>query len=106
MFDILNQVETNISPMFKIFGTNVPNRTYIEWGNVLINIMIGLSFSFSIVGLAMSMVLYVLSGGNPDKTKTAWSAFIYSVIAGCLTVGLVAIRWMIYRVIGYVPDEL
>jgi hypothetical protein len=67
---------------------------------ILINLVIGIGFGVGILCIALSMVLYVLSGGNPEKTKTAWRAFIYGVIGTMIAIGAFALKNIVVRAIG------
>ena len=67
---------------------------------VVINLVIGLGFSISMVAITISAVMYVLSEGDPDKTKRAWSAFLYGAIGAALSLGVVALKAIAIKAFG------
>lgn len=70
------------------------------------NVLIGLGFAFGIVSIAYSAVLYVMSDGQPDKTKQAWSAFINGVIAAGISIGVFAIKAALLSALGVQNSEI
>jgi hypothetical protein len=75
-------------------------RTFADLAGAVLNFIISVSFAISIITVAYSAILYILSGGNPEKTKKAWNAFLYSVIAGAISVGTLTLREVIIRAFG------
>ncbi|MFC1756182.1 hypothetical protein ACFLZK_02200 [Patescibacteria group bacterium] len=94
----------------KIFNNADSNQGQgVSWGRfgtiestvgVVINLVIGLGFSISMVAITISFVMYVLSEGDPDKTKRAWSAFLYGVIGAALSLGIVALKTIVVKAFG------
>lgn len=67
---------------------------------MIVNIVIGVGFSISLVAIALSAVMHVLSGGDPDKTKRAWNAFLYGAIGAAFSLGIVALKNIVIRAFG------
>ena len=63
-----------------------------EGAAVAFNLIMGISFGISIIAIGFSMIMYVMSAGNPDKTKQAWNAFIYGIIAFAVAIGALTLR--------------
>lgn len=94
MFDTLNDVVNNAD-------YTPPNvHTFSELAAIILNFVIGIGFSLSVVAVAYSMYLYVMSGGNPESTKKAWNAFLWGVIGGAIVLGSVAIKGMVLDAFG------
>jgi len=81
-------------------GTTSDYTTVSDFLGVAINILIGVSFSISIIGITLSAVMYILSGGNPEKTSKAWRAFLYGVIGGAISLGLIALKQIVFSLVG------
>jgi len=97
MLDTLNTIRNNVtggSPDQDIYGT------VGGISGAVINLIIGVGFSIGILAIAYSMLMYVLSCGNPDKTKTAWNAFLYGVIGTAFAIGVFALKNIVVRAIG------
>jgi len=73
---------------------------------VVINLVTALGFMISMVAITFSMVMYVLSGGDPDKTKRAWSAFLYGVIGAALSLGVFALKNIVVRAFGITDTSI
>jgi len=67
---------------------------------VAINLLIAVSFSISIISITLSAVMYILSGGNPEKTSKAWKAFLYGVIGGAISLGLIVLKQIVFKLVG------
>lgn len=95
MFDILTDVLNNsgadhvsgISKISDILG-------------MILNLVMGVGFSLSIIMVAYSAILHTMSGGNPDKTKQAWQAFLWSAIAGIITIVAFGLKAGVIGLIG------
>ena len=100
MFDGLNNIfnHSGLDPV----GSATISRydSFSKLGAAALNIIMAVSFAISIITLAYAFIQYILSGGNPEKTKKAWDAFLYSVIAGAISIGTLALRAMILRAFG------
>ncbi len=68
--------------------------------NIGVNLVLGTSFAISMGCLAYSMVLHTLSAGNPKATKKAWDAFIWAVIAGCVSIATIVFKNSVARSVG------
>jgi len=68
--------------------------------SMVVNLLIWLGFIISIIAISYSMILYIMSTGDPDKTKQAWSAFINGVIAAAISLGAVALKVIVLRAFG------
>lgn len=92
--DIISGVNPSPSGALDRFGS-VGNIS-----GILINLVWGVGFSIGILAIAYSALLYILSGGNPDKTKRAWNAFLYGVIGTALAIGVFALKNIVVRGFG------
>ncbi len=64
------------------------------------NFMMAVAFAISILAVAYSAIMYIVSGGNPDNTKKAWNAFIYGVVGAAVSVGLFALTRIVLSGFG------
>ena len=102
-------IEEITQGIFSESGIPDTTGTYGTLGAVLgfaANVLVGLGFAFGIASIAYSAVLYVMSDGQPDKTKQAWSAFINGVIAGAIAIGVLVIKTAILSVLGVQNAEI
>jgi len=79
--DVFNAVEVDYAPSLRSFQS--PAHLF----SMAINLVMGVGFSISITVIAYSMFMYIISSGDPDKTKKAWQTFIYGVIAAAVSMG-------------------
>lgn len=92
-----------------INGSGLPNvdntpSTIEQFVVVGVNVMLGVGFSISIITAAYSAVLFVTSGGDPDRVKTAYRAAMWSIIALGVTIAAVAFKNIVFNLIGANPD--
>jgi len=67
---------------------------------VAINVLIGVTFAISLVGIAYAFVQHIISMGDKDALKTAQKALTWSVIAMVLSLIAVALKRIIFNLIG------
>ncbi len=100
MFDSINRVFDHVDVGYSPRLIRIQSVSHLV--SMAINVIMAVGFSLSIVMIAYSMYMYVVSGGNPDKTKKAWQTFIYAVIAAAISLGAVALKEIVLR--GYGVD--
>lgn len=96
MFDALEEVANNINPEF---APPTTYNTFTDIAGVIVNLVIWVSFGISIIAIAYSMVMYITSAGNPDKTKRAWGAFVWGIVAALVSLSLVVLQAIAFNVI-------
>ena len=105
MFDTFGKVARQVS---QGGGATPPTYSSADLMGMAVNFLIGVTFSIAIVTMAYSMLMYVTSGGNPDKTTKAWNTLIWSVLAAVIALIAVSLRSIIFGLIGLdlqgVPD--
>ncbi len=82
-------------------------RANFELGDMsarILNIVIGLGFGLSIISIAYAMILYITSAGDPNKTQTAWNAFLWGVVAGMISISVLGLRRIILTALGVSED--
>ena len=91
MFDLIPE---SISDTLK-------NQTSIGdiWGLIL-NIMMGVSFSISLLSIAYAGILYVNSSGDPKNASRAWQGFLWGAITGMVTLGIFVIKNALVALLG------
>ena len=98
MFETLEKIISRVQPSQTEVMVRLGSVGNIS--SVIINLMIGLGFSISLVAIALSAVMHVLSEGDPDKTQGAWNAFLYGAIGAAFSLGLFAIKNIVVRAFG------
>ncbi|HLB51505.1 hypothetical protein A3F07_01210 [candidate division WWE3 bacterium RIFCSPHIGHO2_12_FULL_38_15] len=91
MFDLIPE---SISDTLK-------NQTSI--GDILgliLNIMMGVSFSISLLSIAYAGILYVNSSGDPKNASRAWQGFLWGAITGMVTLGIFVIKNALVALLG------
>jgi vacuolar-type H+-ATPase subunit I/STV1 len=109
MWEVLNDIAKDIDKAGMVNTTEASARysSFGAFASVVINTIMAVSFSLGIFSIALSMVLLVLSVGNPDNVKKAWRAFLWGVIATLVSLAIVALkRIIIRRVIGVKNNEI
>lgn len=81
-----------------------PFSTVSSFAIFAANLVMGLGFAAGIASIIYSAILYANSEGSPDKTKQAWSSFIFGVIAASVAVGAVALKNIVANSIGLDPS--
>ena len=92
--EVFNNTDANYTPRLDRIGS------IAEVVSMAINLIIGVGFSVGLLCIAYSFYLYVMSGGNPEKTSRAWRAFIYGMWGTAVTVGAVVLKEIILRGFG------
>lgn len=60
--------------------------------SVIINTLLGVGFSLSIVGVTVSFIMFILSKGDIKAIDKARNALLWSVVAGAVSIGVIAIK--------------
>jgi len=86
--------------MFKyVVNKNAPDlpayRNIGDFLGVGLNVLMGVGLSLSVIFIGISGIRYLSSGGNPDNVDQAKRALTYSIVALVLSVGAVAIKYII-----------
>ncbi len=97
MFNTIDEIMAQTVP-----GPEIDARfgTIGHISGIIINLIIGVGFGLGIFAITLSMLMYILSGGNPDHTKKAWRAFIFGVIGTALSIATFALKNIVVRVFG------
>lgn len=95
MFGVLNNIE----------AANPAPSSFSNWSvsailGIILNIVIGVGFSLSIVGLAYSGIIYVTSSGDPKNARKAWDGFLWSAIAAMITLAAFVIKAVALNLFG------
>ena len=101
MLNLLSNVIA-LSPLDDVSGIESMSNVLA----MVMNLVVAVGFSVTMITLAYSMVQYVLSGGDPKLTKKAWNTFIWSVIAAVVTLSSFAIKQIFARGIGVADPEI
>lgn len=105
LFDVYNDIVGRLAINGQAYSP--PNiNTFSELAAITLNVILGVGFSLSIVAMAYSAYMYILSGGNPEMTKKAWNAFLWGFIGGVIILGSVALKRMVLNAIGVDIPEL
>ena len=87
MWDILETVQQ---------GSGAPDNTALVSAQSLLaigaNVLVGITFLFSLGSIGYAGLLYITSAGDPKKAQIAWQAFLWGMIAGLLCLSLLVIR--------------
>ena len=103
--------------MFNIFGDLIPNvdSRFQPPGHIdgaaklliiFVNILIGIGFSLSIVSITVGFVTFVISQGNPEKTKKAWDTVLYGALALVVSLLVVALKGILVGMVGVSTPEI
>ena len=86
----------------------VPPLSHIDSiGDVLgmvVNILIGVGVSLSLVFIGLAGIRYIMAGGNPDNMEQAQKSLTYSIFALVLTVGAIAVKYIFFSSILGIND--
>lgn len=80
-------------------------NTFSDLMSMILNGLIGFSFSLGFVMLSYTMFMYVTSAGNPEKTGKAWSSFVYGIIGILVAFATMTLKRIILGLIG-ITDPL
>jgi O-antigen/teichoic acid export membrane protein len=97
MFDVLNKTVDGIDPRLKNVGTV---DSIYEIVNIIINILLGVTFALSIVGIAYSFFLFVVSAGDKDAVKKAKTSLTWSVIVLILCFVVISLKNILFNLLG------
>ena len=102
MNEIFDDIIGRIDPELAITsGINTGEySSFVVIVSMVVNLLIWVGFIISIIAIAYSMILHTMSGGDPDKTKKAWSAFINGIIAAAISLGAVALKVIVLKAFG------
>lgn len=103
MFDVFDEIYLRIDHDLAVSEKNLMKGDYgtlVVIVSMALNLLVYLGFLISIVAIAFSFIKYILSEGDPERTKEAWSAFILGVIAAAISLGAVALKVIIMKIIG------
>lgn len=92
MFEFIQPIANN-APDASIGGTS--NIT-----NVVINILLGVTLSVSVIALIVSGIQYVASRGDIKATQQAQTSLTYSVIAIIITIAAGALVNIVFNLLG------
>ena len=67
---------------------------------LILNIMLGVSFSISLISIAYAGILYVNSSGDPKNASKAWQGFLWGALTGMVTLGIFVIKNAIVALFG------
>jgi hypothetical protein len=67
---------------------------------IILNVVMGVGFSISLISIAFSGILYVTSSGEPKNTAKAWSGFLWGAIAGMVTLFAFVIKAAVLGLVG------
>lgn len=101
MLDVLRKTIAGVSPGYaNVGGISTIGRLAI----VAINVLLGVTFALSIVGMAFSFFLYVMSRGDKDAVKKAQTSLTWSVIVLVLCFFVMALRKLFFALLGVSAD--
>ena len=86
MLEVLSQTLNGIASGYRDVG-NISTAGALV--SVLINVLLGVTFALSIVGIAYSFFLFVISAGDKDAVKKAQTSLTWSI--GVLVLSFLAI---------------
>ena len=101
MLNVLNQTIAGIQEPFKS-GGNVGSIG--DMVAIAINVLLGVTFALSIVGLAYSFFLFVISMGDKDAIKKAKTSLTWSVIVLVICFLVLVLRNVFFKLI-HVNEE-
>lgn len=73
---------------------------FSQIGIIIANIVIGLSFSISLITLAYAGILFMTTMGDPKSVDKARNAFVYSLIAGLISIMTLVIKAAVLHAAG------
>lgn len=98
MFDTLkgvfDNVETDYAPSLRSY------QNISQFFAVAVNVIMAVGFSVGLISITYSAITYIMSGGDPEKTKKAWDTFIYGVVGAAIALGAIALKEIVLRGFG------
>lgn len=67
---------------------------------IVVNFIIGVGFSLSMIGIAYAFIQFIMSQGDPKVQKVARDALAFSIIAMMISLMTVAIKTVVFRAAG------
>ncbi len=98
MFDTLRDVFDNVETDYAHDLGRYQNISQLF--AVAVNVIMAIGFSVGLISITYSAIIYIMSGGNPDKTKKAWDTFIYGVVGAAIALGAIALKEIVLRGFG------
>ena len=93
-----------------VVKNGVPDPGYNSVGEFLgvgLNVLMGVGVSLSVIFIGLAGLRYLSSGGNPDSVDQAKKALTYSIVALVISVGAVAIKYiLINSILGVTHEDL
>jgi hypothetical protein len=100
MFEVLKQTILGIDTNYaQVGGIDTAGKLVV----VIINILMGVTFALSIVGIAYSFFLFVISAGDKDAIKKAKTSLTWSVVVLLLSFFVVVLKNIFFALIGVNP---
>jgi hypothetical protein len=97
MFDVLKKTIDGISTDYSTVG-QVSNLSKMV--AVIINILLGVTSALSIVGIAFSFFLFVMSAGDKDAVKKAKTSLTWSVVVLLLCFFVMVLKKSLFSLLG------
>lgn len=72
--------------------------------NILINFVMGVSFSIALISIVYSGFLYANSSGDPKRAKKASDTLLWGVVAFAITLGALTIKYLLVGGVFGVPS--
>lgn len=67
---------------------------------IALNVLMGAGFAIALASIGWSAIQYTLSAGDPKAASTAWSTFLWGVIAAAVSLGALGIKVAILGTTG------
>lgn len=96
MFEILHQIVNDAPEEAQVTSIDSVG----DMSAILINVMLGASFSVSLIMLAFGAFRYVVSSGDPKLIEKSYHTMFWSLIALLMTVLAVAIKNVVTSAMG------
>lgn len=103
--DFLNNVINEVNNDPNIGSPDLPD-TFGGAAGSIVNVMLGIAISLSIIFMIVSGIRLIVAQGNPREAETARNALKYSVIAFFLAMFAVTIKYIVLDAIGVVDQNV
>jgi hypothetical protein len=100
MLELLNKTVNGINPNIQSVGDIGASANPVELVNMVINILLSVTFALSIIGIAYSFFLFILSGGDKDAVKKAKTSLTWSVVVCLLCFLVIALKQTLFNLLG------
>lgn len=101
MYDVLKKSMGGVREGFK-WVNHVNSIT--DMVNIAVNLLLGLTFAGSIVGLAYSFIQFILSKGEKDALSKAKTGLTWSVIVLVISFFVIIFKRLLFGAIGVNSD--